>query len=179
MILALGFHVALGGAWPSLPTADKIPLAVANFGLVFLIGGPLGEEFGWRGYLMPALSVRLKWRIASLVVGILWGLWHIPLFFLPGTAQSQMSIDVFLLNILASSVIFGWLYERTQGSVLPALILHTSLNAWAGILRIVPTPGADRPYLLVTALLAVVATCVLFRSNTLAFAGSRGITSAD
>jgi len=161
MLCALAMHVAMGGEMTALPASGHIPLVIANFGLVFLIGGPLGEEFGWRGYAMPALSARLNWRAACLVIGIVWGLWHLPLFLMANTAQAQMPILAFMLNILAGSVLFGWLLERTQGSVLPALVLHTSLNAWAGILVIVPTAETGRPYALVTGLLVLIAAVLL------------------
>jgi len=85
MLCALALHAALGGTIPALPAAGQLPLVVANFGLVLLTGGPLGEEFGWRGYAMPALTARLHWRAASLIVGAVWGLWHLPLFFMAGT----------------------------------------------------------------------------------------------
>jgi membrane protease YdiL (CAAX protease family) len=161
MVCALALHIALGAAFPELHATTQIPFVIANFGLVLLIGGPLGEEFGWRGYLMSALTVRTNWRIASLVVGIVWGFWHLPLFFITGTAQAHMPIAVFLLNILGGSVLFGWLFQRTQQSVLPALVLHTSLNASAGILAIVPTAATAQPYMLVTALLILIAGVLL------------------
>ena len=157
MLIALGIHVLLGGAVPAPMAAAHIPLAIANFGLVLLVGGPLGEEFGWRSYAMPALAAKMNWRMASFIIGIIWGLWHFPLFFMAGTAQSSMPIPIFMLNILAGSFLFGWLFERTQESVLPAIVLHTSLNAWAGILTIIPTATTGRPYALVTALLVLIA----------------------
>jgi uncharacterized protein len=119
MVLALAFHGALGGAVPTFSAFHHIPLAIANFGLVLLVGGPLGEEFGWRGYAMPALTARWGWRAASLVIGIVWGLWHLPLFFIAGTAQSMISAPMFMVNILAGSVIFGWLFELTRGASSP------------------------------------------------------------
>ena len=161
MLAALAIHVGLGGEMEALLPADKVPLAIVNFGLVLLVGGPLGEEFGWRGYAMPALMARIDWRTASLVIGVVWGLWHLPLFFMAGTAQSQMPIPVFLLNILAGAMLFGWLFVRSQSSVLPALIAHMSLNSWAGLLHIVPTAATGRPYAIVTALLSAIAIVVL------------------
>ncbi len=161
MVCAQAVHVAMGAELPSFPASHQIPLAIANFGLVLLVGGPLGEEFGWRGYLTPALTRLMNWRMASLVVGIVWGLWHLPLFLLPGTVQSQMAIPVFLMNVLAGAVLFGWLFERSQGSILPALVLHTSLNAWAGLLAMVPTVETNRPYVLVTGLLVLVASALM------------------
>lgn len=165
MVLALAVHTLLGASPPATLAADKIPLVILNFGLVLLIGGPLGEEFGWRGYATAALAARLDWRAASLIVGVFWGLWHLPLFFMAGTAQSHMPMAIFMLNILAGSVVFGWLFERTQGSVLPALVLHTSLNTWAGVLGIVPTATTGRPYALVTAMLVLIAMALLLGSD--------------
>ena len=161
MLCALAMHAALVGGFPPMLASEQIPLAIANFGFVLLIGGPLGEEFGWRGYLMPGIAANLNWRAASLLIGVVWGVWHLPLFYMADTAQSQMAIPVFMLNILAGSVLFGWLFERTLGSVLPALVLHTSLNAWAGVLAIVPTAATGRPYALVTGLLVLVAAVLL------------------
>lgn len=161
MLTALGIHVLLGGDVHALMPASHVPLAIANFGLVLIIGGPLGEEFGWRAYATSAFSAKLNWRAASLIIGVIWGVWHLPLFFMVGTAQSSMPIPIFLLNILAGSVLFGWLFERTQQSVLPAIVLHTSLNAWAGMLNIIPTAATGRPYALVTGLLVVVASALL------------------
>jgi uncharacterized protein len=161
MMVALVVHILLGGAILAPIAAAHIPLAIANFGLVSLVGGPLGEEFGWRGYAMSALLAQTTWRIASLLLGLVWGLWHLPLFFMGGTAQSQMPIFVFMLNILAGSVLFGWLFVRTKGSVLPAIVLHTSLNAWAGLLVIVPSAATGRPYDIVTGLLVIIAAALL------------------
>jgi membrane protease YdiL (CAAX protease family) len=165
MLCALALHRAWGGAMPSSSVIEHIPMAIANFALVLLVGGPLGEEFGWRGYAMPALTGWMRWRTASLIIGVVWGLWHLPLFYQTGSAQSQMPILIFMVNILAGSVVFGWLFERTEGSVLPSILLHTSLNAWAGILAIIPSAVTGRPYALVTGLLAAVALGFLLCSD--------------
>lgn len=161
MLMALAIFGQLGGRLPIPLAADRVPMAMLNFGLVLLVGGPLGEEFGWRGYAMPALARKLNWRRASLIIGVVWGLWHLPLFFLADSAQAHTPIPLFVLNILAGSVVFGWLFARTQGSVLPALVLHTSLNAWAGILGIVPTATTGGSYAWVTAILVVIALALL------------------
>ncbi len=161
MLLALVFNRLLGGHVRGPMPAEHIPLAIANFGLVLLVGGPLGEEFGWRGYAMTALTATMNWRVASLIVGVIWSLWHAPLFFLAGTAQSSTAMPIFMINMLAGSFVFGWLFERTQSSVLPVLVLHTSLNSWAGILMIMPTTDSGQPFTLVTGLLVVIAVVLL------------------
>jgi uncharacterized protein len=167
MLLALALHAGLGDVIPPSPAVGHIPLAIANFGIVFLIGGPLGEEFGWRSYALPALGSKMGWRAASLVIGVIWGLWHLPWFFTAGTAQSQMPFVVFMLNIIAGSVLFSWLFLQSAGSVIPALVAHTSLNAWAGILSIIPTAETARPYALVTGILVIMAGLLLLRKDAL------------
>jgi uncharacterized protein len=161
MLLALAMNLLLGGHVREPMPAEHIPLAIANFGFVLLVGGPLGEEFGWRGYAMTALTATMNWRVASLIVGVVWSLWHAPLFFLAGTAQSSTSMPIFMINMLAGSFVFGWLFERTQSSVLPVLVLHTSLNSWAGILMIMPTTDSGQPFTLVTGLLVSIAVVLL------------------
>jgi uncharacterized protein len=166
MLLAQAIHWALGGTVPTSPAVGHIPLAIANFGLVFLIGGPLGEELGWRSYAVTALGSKMGWRAASLLIGIIWCAWHVPLFMTAGTAQFQMSLAMFMLNIVAGSVLFSWLFLQSKRSVIPALVAHTSLNAWAGILSIVPTPETSRPYALVTGILVAIACWLLLRPDT-------------
>jgi membrane protease YdiL (CAAX protease family) len=75
--LAAGLHVALGGSMPPSPAWGQIPLAVINLFGVLLLGGPLGEEFGWRGYALPHLQVRMGWRLASWL-GIHAAAWQQP-----------------------------------------------------------------------------------------------------
>lgn len=165
MLVAVYIDLSLGGAFTPSIAVGQLPLLILNFALVLVIGGPLGEEFGWRGYAMPALQARVGWRLASLIIGVVWGVWHLPLFFLAGTAQSQMPIAIFMFNIMAGSVLFGWLYQKSKGSVLPVIVLHTSLNAWSGILILVPTAGAGRTYALVTGFLVVVALALMQTSR--------------
>jgi membrane protease YdiL (CAAX protease family) len=161
MLTALAIHGLLGGAMPASPVVDQIPLAILNFGLVLVVGGPLGEEFGWRGYALPVLAAKVGWRSASLIIGAIWGVWHLPLFFMDSSAQSHMPMPVFMLNILAGSVVFAWLFERTQRSVLPVLVLHTSLNAWTSIGGIIPTAATGRPFVLTTGLMVLIALLLL------------------
>jgi membrane protease YdiL (CAAX protease family) len=166
MVCALVVNTALGGATPVLPGADKLPLVIINFGLVLLVGGPLGEEFGWRGYALSALTARLGWRAASLIIGVVWAAWHLPLFFMAGTAQAQMPIALFMINITASSVGFSWLFARSGRSVWPVIVGHTSLNLWAGLL-ILPLGAGSQAYALVTALVVLIALALLVRGDGL------------
>jgi len=172
MGLAVAAHVAMGGILPPSPAAGHILLAMVNFPLVFLVGGPLGEEFGWRSYALSRLQQRIGWRTASLALGLVWAVWHMPLFFMVGTAQSHIPGWLFLFSTVASSVMFAWLFNRSSGSVWPCLVLHTSVNAWPAVIPfMVKQDGSNlRPFQIAVWILVVVAIVVLFATHSL---GSR------
>jgi CAAX protease family protein len=90
--------------------------------------GPLGEELGWRGVALPGLLKRWPPLTASLVLGGLWGLWHLPTFFISTLSQSHLSLPLFLLGMVALSVIMTWLYLRTQGDLLLMILVHLVAN---------------------------------------------------
>ncbi len=159
--LAAAVHIGLGGTLPPSPARGQGLATVASFGLILLLGGPLGEEFGWRGYALPALQKRYGWRLSSLILGVGWGCWHLPLFFLANTTQSQIPIALFLVSTVASSVLFAWLATRTAGSLIPVILFHTAINYWSWVVPIVPTGGSIRPFALATGLLAVLALGLL------------------
>ncbi len=156
-------HAALGGRSGVSPVVGHLPVAAANVVLILLLGGPLGEEFGWRGYVWPALRSRHGWRASSLILGGVWGLWHLPLFFIAGTVQNRVPILPFLASAVALSVVFGWLSERSRGSVLPALLLHTGVNAWAWMIPGLLVAGNERQLLLALGLLVLGAAALLTR----------------
>lgn len=161
MMSAAVMHVALGGAPGVSPVVGHLPLAAANLVLILLLGGPLGEEFGWRGYALPALQTRHGWRVASLILGAVWGLWHLPLFFTAGTLQGRIPLLPFLLSTVALSVVFAWLYNRSRGSVLPALVLHTAVNWWAWVVPGLLVAGGSGQFALVLGLLVLLAIGLL------------------
>jgi len=163
MGLATAVHIALGGTISPSPASGHVLLAVVNFGLVLLFGGPLGEEFGWRGYALPVLQKHFGWRVASLGLGLVWGTWHLPLFYMTDTAQRYIPVGLFMVSTVALSVLFAWLFNRTGGSVLPALVLHTAVNAWAWIvpIMVMPDGGNLRPYGLTVGVLVLIALGLL------------------
>lgn len=166
LTLAAAVHLLLGGVMPPSPAAGHVGLLIANFGLVFLVGGPLGEEFGWRGFALPSLIDHFGWRTASVVLGGIWGVWHLPLFFVAGSAQNQGSIAAFFVLIVATSVFYTWLYIRSAGSLLPVLVLHTASNWWPNVVPILPSDVEQHPYLFVVALVVAAAIWLLLSRDT-------------
>lgn len=154
-------HLALGGSGGSSPVAGHLPMAAANLVLILLLGGPLGEEFGWRGFAWPWLRVGFGWRASSLLLGVVWGLWHLPLFLIDGSLQSRLPVLPFLASTVALCVVFGWLSERSGGSVLPAVTLHTAVNWWAWVTPGLLADGNQRQLALTLGLLTLLAIVLL------------------
>ncbi|MFY9824004.1 MAG: type II CAAX endopeptidase family protein [Thermoanaerobaculia bacterium] len=96
---------------------------------ILLLGGPLGEEPGWRGFLLARLLPRYGPVIAGLVTGAVWFAWHLPLFWLPGSAQAGIPLGYYAVTLLSYSMVLTWIYVRSNGSVLLCILFHTSLDA--------------------------------------------------
>ena len=89
---------------------------------------PPAEEFGWRGYALDRLQNRFNALLSSVILGLIWGLWHLPLFGLEGSIQQNVPIWAFVLGTVLFSVILTWLYNNTGGSILAVILLHTTGN---------------------------------------------------
>ncbi len=139
-LAALGFYPALmlivqfigyvlGHPLPGPEVWPAIAAGLASVPMLAL--GPLGEELGWRGYLLPRLLNKLSPIAAALAVGAIWMVWHIPAFFLSGLPQNNMSFPIFVVGGVALSVFITWLFVHARHSVLIAgIIPHAIANAW-------------------------------------------------
>ena len=108
--------------------------------VAFLIGGPIQEEVGWRGFALPILQERIRPLQAAVVLGLIWGGWHLPQFFVSAweTPHNNAS-DVlgFFAFTVTSSIVISWITNLARGSVLLAILAHNSINwaltTWSGI----------------------------------------------
>lgn len=117
-----------------------------------------GEEIAWRGYLLPKFLARYNPLIASLLLGMLWALWHLPKFAMGGVTASAHAYPfwVLALNIIAESILFTWLYQRTQGSLLLATLFHAAINTAYICLPV----GVDTPSSVLPFYIAIGLTCL-------------------
>jgi len=122
--VAASVNILLGAPWPATPQIRTWSDMLPRFAFVFLFVG-LGEETGWRGYALPELQKRYSPLIASLVVGVFWAAWHMPLM---GVEFRADVIPAFLLSVLAGSVVMAWLFDRANGGLLPLPLLHAAVN---------------------------------------------------
>ena len=161
---ALGGSLLLGQALPPPVNLDKAALLPLLFLVILVLGGPLGEELGWRGYLLPELLAKQGRLRASLWVAAAWFIWHLPLFWLEGAAQKGSSVAVFGVSVAAFSVLFTWIYLGAGRSLLAALLVHTMVNLPSFCLSQVFPGDADNSLTdgLLAALLVLAAAAVVW-----------------
>jgi membrane protease YdiL (CAAX protease family) len=129
---AIGLDLILGGATPDFTNVDarrifgtsaSLWYFVVPFFLVDVLTN--GEETGWRGFVLPRLQARFSALVSSLILGVVWGLWHLPKFWVAGDTES---FAFAMLHNIAMAVLFTWVYNNTNGSLLIATVFLAALN---------------------------------------------------
>ncbi|MFC4544053.1 CPBP family intramembrane glutamic endopeptidase [Halosolutus amylolyticus] len=139
---------------------DANPLAILP-ALFFATLPPLLEELGWRGYALDRLQLTWSALGASLILGVVWSVWHLPLFFIDGTYQHDTvgfgtpGFWLFTIGIVPLSVAFTWVYNHTSRSTLGIILLHGWVNFVSETIEV-----TDAVYYLQWALLAVLITAI-------------------
>lgn len=132
---AIAINAMMGGSSPSLAFFQQEWYLIPVIFLLTIIGGPLGEEFGWRGFALPNLQQKWGAMIASIIIGIVWALWHLPLFFQEDSIHAQIGIKflpVYIIGEIVLAIIITWVYNKTGSSLLVGgIILHNADNFWA------------------------------------------------
>ena len=120
--IALAVDILAGRSPRSLQLMFQIQLVIPF--------AALGEEFGWRGYALPRLQKPYRPLPAALLLGVVWACWHLPYFVVAGNYPSPAALYFipFALEIVASSVLISWIYNRTGGSLLATIVYHAALN---------------------------------------------------
>ena len=130
------------GGWPRFGTTPwyVIPLAIA-----FSTPFQAGEEIGWRGYALPRLADHLGLRGASILLGVIWAVWHLPQFFIRASDTYGQSFPVFAFQVVAISVALAFLWNATGKSLFLPMLLHSAVNNSKDI---VPSavPGANNAF---------------------------------
>jgi membrane protease YdiL (CAAX protease family) len=118
----------------------NIGLILITYLITLIVGvilGPLWEEPGWRGFALPRLQMQFGPIVGTLILGVLWALWHIPGYF-----GGWMALGIFPLIVsgVAFSIIATWVYNNTRGSILLMILLHSSSNAAISVgSKVLPT----------------------------------------
>jgi membrane protease YdiL (CAAX protease family) len=123
----------------SAPPPSPTPYAtIPMFILMFLVGGGLDEEIGWRGYSLDRLQTKYSALNASLLLVVVWIVWHLPLFFYGGTNQSLIPFWLWLLPVIPLGVMLTWVYNNTK-TIFAAAMFHTTGNFAHELFRVMPT----------------------------------------
>jgi membrane protease YdiL (CAAX protease family) len=128
---ALVLGILSGGPVPELPLFQQWWMIPLLFIVGFIpISNAFREEFGWRGYAIERLQSRWGALVTSIIIGLVWGLWHFPLRYFPGGVELYSSIPlwVFMINTTTLSIMMTWLYNNNSGSILTGVTFHVMLN---------------------------------------------------
>ncbi len=182
-LLAILTHRLLGDTTPSLHFTDWIQMLptqlpwLAIF-LLFLVLLSSGEELGWRGYAMPRLQARYGSVWASLILGLLWGFWHLPTFWIPGSSQYGLPVPGYILATIGFTFIYTCIHNGTKGSVLLASLYHAASNLTLTYGNAISPKIISNLYLSLPAL-AILVIVVIVLSGSSGFVGKQSLLNKD
>jgi membrane protease YdiL (CAAX protease family) len=131
--LSVLLSLVFGDSLSQLQPNNRLLAAPLGFVLLHLLYGPLPEELGWRGYGIDSLRSRMNGFWTSILFGVIWPLWHLPLFFIPGSYQQALlsqpvPLFFYLASMIPQAVIMNWIYFHTNRSVISAVAFHFLIN---------------------------------------------------
>jgi membrane protease YdiL (CAAX protease family) len=135
LVMTLGTILVPGGlASLQLLGPGYVLTYLLTFISVLLIGGPLGEEVGWRGFALPRMQPLHGPLVGSIILGLMWALWHLPEFMVPTWADSSggsspLAMVKFCIFAIVITIILTWVFNNTKGSVLMAILVHAAIDA--------------------------------------------------
>jgi uncharacterized protein len=142
IVIAYASSIAVDGVSPVSEAKGLYWLLPFIFFAVLLTSGPLQEEFGWRGYALPRLLSRYSPFVASLILGLIWAIWHFPQFLVPHEKTGMFYITPFwsfILTIIAANFLYTWVFKHANGSILAVLLLHAQMNLFFWIFPVLYT----------------------------------------
>jgi membrane protease YdiL (CAAX protease family) len=169
-VAAIAMQTAMIGDGLDLRLFDPSLEILPHFLLVLVVGGPLGEELGWRGFALPRLQAVSPLWLSTLLLALAWAGWHLPLWWI---AEIPSSFAFYVVGVIPLTFLFTWLSVRSSGSVLIAMLFHASINTC--IVRL-PLFAAFVPW---TALLWIVAGVVIFFDRAELLHSRNGTRSSD
>ena len=137
--------VVFGGPPPDLSAIIGALPTVLVLTVYMLVQVGIGEEIGWRGYALPRLQTGYSALVSSLILGVLWALWHLPLFFNPDLHYSNLPFVLQLAFQIPAAILFTWVFNSTGGSVLIAILMHAVLNASSRLWSAMPEYSVEPP----------------------------------
>lgn len=167
VIISLEIHKMIGGTVQQINDPKQWYLVFPAF-VQILIFSVAGEELGWRGYALPKLQDQTNSLLASVIIGIVWGFWHLPLWWMPGNFHTAIPLAPFILHDVALSILMTWMYNHTRKSLLLPHIFHTTVNLTIGVSPILPegTGGSMVPLGISFVILWLVTALIILKEGT-------------
>jgi membrane protease YdiL (CAAX protease family) len=135
IVVSILLSTLFGQSLKQFSFTEDFSFSIGGFStLLLLVLTALMEEIGWRGYAEDSIGAYCSWLRESLISGSLWALWHLPLFFIPGTYQNNTMLENpwfmlnFFLGCLPLDILFAWVYVKNNRSVLACMIFHFFVN---------------------------------------------------
>jgi membrane protease YdiL (CAAX protease family) len=166
-------------AWfsPELFGEERLPMLLPSiwvfipYLLIMILLGGGQEEFGWRGYALPILESKFGIWIANIIIGIIWAIWHIPLWFITGTSQTYMNFGGFILLMIGYSFILSWIREISGNRPFSGLYVHGLFNAFIPLMPpLIMQKNASQPrfwiWVILTLLIGIIITVSRKKSMT-------------
>lgn len=165
---AVALMVATGLGASTAPSG-RLPTELQTVGwwllpLLFVLPAA-AEELGWRGYALPWLQQRTSALAASVIIGVVWALWHLPLVLVADSPQATIPFGWYVLATVAISVVFTWVHNLSAGSLAPVVVLHAGVPVANIVLPVLPNSGDQSAYLVTVALYIALALVVLARAG--------------
>jgi membrane protease YdiL (CAAX protease family) len=126
-LMIAGVRILAGYPAEGIQPGTSLALILVTM-LTQLFAGPASEEAGWRGFALPRLQARFSALVSSLILGVVWTCWHLPLFFISGQAQVSIPFPIYLLLVSTVGVYLTWLYNNTRGSLIITILAHYCYN---------------------------------------------------
>ncbi|MFI4937931.1 MAG: CPBP family intramembrane glutamic endopeptidase [Candidatus Berkiellales bacterium] len=159
----------ISGYWDIYSITNKLPSSFLAILIMLLV--PTIEELGWRGYVQDRLQEKYNALTSSLILGTLWGFWHLPVFFLQGSSLSVMSFASFtfwlyMINLIALSICFTWIYNNSARSTLSAILFHITLEFSANT-GLIPWDRSEHLYNVMLWVIVAFGITVIYGAKTL------------
>jgi len=147
-----------GQNYPFLTYPNQPWLFIPPFIANTLINGGMSEEFGWRGYVLPRFQSRWNALSSSIILGLIWASWHIPLWFVPGDSHHNVYFWGWAGRIILLSILLTWIFNNTNGSILAVVLFHGIANSVGDLFNY----SGSEWYYNVTRLLVVILIVIYF-----------------
>eukprot|EP01084_Bolivina_argentea_P301497 520168_1 len=132
------------------------------YSLLMILSGPIQEEFGWRGYLLNIILLQYSSFTSSIILGIIWSVWHYPLFLIKGSPQYNMKFSYFMIMVTGLSLFMTFVHNKSENNLTASILLHASANSFSILFGQEKDPKISNRNLLYYGIIQMTFFCLVF-----------------